>query len=159
MSLMTKSKYLAVAIAAASFFQASSAQAAISYLGMGSLGGGSTDMRDASGLSSTLENGVPNNLLGGFGSGIAYSGVGNRFVAVPDRGPNAVPYNSAVDDTASYVDRFHEIDLSITQSGSSWNISPTLVKTTLLSNATPLYGSVSTNNPNKTYKSIVPKTM
>ena len=61
---------------------------------------------DLSGLTYTLENGVPANLLGGLGSGITYAG-GNTFLALPDRGPNAVSYNGAVDDTVSYVNRFH----------------------------------------------------
>lgn len=151
MKFIATPKLLAAALATAAFFEASAAQASVSYLGMGSLGGGSTDMRDLSGLSGQLENGVPNNLLGGIGSGFAYSGVGNRFLATPDRGPNAVVYNTAVDNTASYIDRFQEIDLSITQVGSSWNITPTLAKTTLLSSATPLYGSATAANPNKTY--------
>ena len=47
-----------------------------------------------------LENGVPGNKLGGIGSGLAYAGA-NTFLALPDRGPNATPYNSAVDDTTS----------------------------------------------------------
>src|SRR5215831_1214909 len=49
-----------------------------------------------------LENGVPGNRLGGLGSGLAYAG-GSTFIAVPDRGPNAVPYNGNVDDTVSYI--------------------------------------------------------
>ncbi len=151
MKSIFKPKLLVAAISAVAFFQISAAQATITYLGMGSLGGGSSDMRDLSGLNHPLENGVANNLLGSFGSGFAYSGFDNRFLAVADRGPNAVPYNSAVDDTSSFIDRFHEIDLSITQTGSSWNITPTLVKTTLLSSPVPLVGSTSIDNPNKTY--------
>src|SRR5882672_8461972 len=42
-----------------------------------------------------LENGIPGNRLGGVGSGLAHAG-GNIFLALPDRGPNAKPYNSAV---------------------------------------------------------------
>ena len=44
---------------------------------------------DLSGLTYNLENGVPANSLGGFGSAIAYAS-GNTFLALPDRGPNAV---------------------------------------------------------------------
>src|SRR5215468_12055656 len=36
-----------------------------------------------------LENGLPGNRLGGIGSGLTWMG-GNRFLALPDRGPNAV---------------------------------------------------------------------
>lgn len=58
---------------------------------------------DLSGLSAPLENGVPDNLLAVFGSGLAFAG-GNTFLALPDRGPNAVSYNPLVDDTASYIE-------------------------------------------------------
>ncbi|MFX7106364.1 hypothetical protein ABTI05_19650, partial [Acinetobacter baumannii] len=66
---------------------------------------------DLSGLSGTLENGLPANILGGLGSGLTYAG-GNTFLALPDRGPNATPYNSKVDDTVSYISRFHTISMS-----------------------------------------------
>ncbi len=41
-----------------------------------------------------LESGVPGNKLGGMGSALAYAGC-NSFVALPDRGPNALVYNPA----------------------------------------------------------------
>ncbi len=77
-----------------------------------SLPGTSTDL---SGLSAPLENGVAGNLLGGFGSGIAYAG-NNTFLAVPDRGPNAVSFNPLVDDTVSYIDRFQTFKMTLTPS-------------------------------------------
>jgi hypothetical protein len=43
---------------------------------------------DLSGLTYKLENGVPANVLGELGSGLAYAS-GNTFLALPDRGPNA----------------------------------------------------------------------
>jgi len=91
-----------------------------------------------------LENGVPGNRLGGMGSGLAHAG-GNIFLALPDRGPNAVPYNSAVDDTASYVARFQTLSLSLAPgdpgSALPFVLTPMLIDTTLLSSATPLvYG-------------------
>ena len=100
---------------------------------------------DLSGLTYTLENGVPANLLGGFGSGIAYAS-GNTFLAVPDRGPNAVEFDDAIDNTASYVNRFHTVtmDLDPNRSGSGFpfTLKPTLRATTLLWSLTPLvYGS------------------
>ena len=109
--------------------------AAVSLLGVGSIPANGTDL---SGLTGNLENGTPKNQLGAFGSGIAYSGQGSRFLAVPDRGPNATAYNTLVDDTTSYQARIQELDLVI--SGSI--ITPRLVKTTLLSNETgvPLTG-------------------
>jgi hypothetical protein len=116
------------------------ADAAITMLARGTLGGTS----DLSGLSGTLENGLPANILGGMGSGFTYAG-GNTFLAVPDRGPNATPYNSQVDDTVSYISRFHTLtmDLSASNGGSlPFTLTPTLKGTTLLSSSTPLaYGS------------------
>jgi hypothetical protein len=99
---------------------------------------------DLSGLKGTLENGVPANLLGGFGSGIAHIS-GDQFLAVPDRGPNAVPFNSNIDDTASYINRFHTIKMNLKANkgaGLPYTIEPELESTTLLFNLTPLvYGS------------------
>lgn len=123
----------AVALIVLSLFTASS-NAAISLVGVGTIPASATDL---SGLTGLLESGAPKNLAS-FGSGIAYTGQGVRFVAIPDRGPNAVSYNALVDDTTSFQARFHEVDLNI--SGSS--VTPSLIKTTLLSSesGTPLIG-------------------
>ncbi|MCG7755209.1 MAG: pyruvate-binding protein, partial [Nitrosomonas sp.] len=76
-------------------------------LGIGNLSGTGSDL---SGLTDTLESGTSANLLGGMGSGFAYAG-NNTFLALPDRGPNALAYagGSAVDNTTSYISRFHTI--------------------------------------------------
>ncbi len=100
---------------------------------------------DLSRLNYKLENSVPANTLGGFGSAIAYAS-GNTFLALPDRGPNAVPFDSAIDDTASYINRFHTVtmDLDPNPAGSAlpFKLTPTLRSTTLLWSLTPLaYGS------------------
>ena len=124
------------------------AEAAITFLGTGQFPPGLSDL---SGLSGTLENGGSQSLLGGIGSAIAYTGVGDRFLVLPDRGPNATPYDSTVDDTTSYIDRFHEVNLAITPSGGGFKITPTLVRTTLLSSPTSLVGKVTSDNPNKTF--------
>jgi hypothetical protein len=106
-------------------------QAAMTLLAIGDLGGSS----DQSGLSYNLENGLSANVLGGMGSGLTYAG-GSTFLAVPDRGPNATPYNSAVDDTVSYVSRFQTLDMQLlaAPSGSAlpFTLTPTLTNTTLL---------------------------
>jgi len=89
-----------------------------------------------------LENGVPGNRLGGIGSGLAYAG-GLTFIAIPDRGPNATPYNSLVDDTVSYINRFQTFHLSLAPSDPGaplpFTLTPMLTGTTLLWSATPLY--------------------
>jgi hypothetical protein len=90
--------------------------------------------RDLSGLSAPLENGVPGDLLGGLGSALAWAG-GSTFLAAPDRGPNAVPWNVLVDDTTSYVARFQTLDLALTpvpNGNLPFTLTPTLTATTLL---------------------------
>jgi hypothetical protein len=118
------------------------AAAGILYVGSGSLNG-----TDLSGLTDILQDGTPDNKIGGIGSGIAYTGIGNRYILVPDRGPNAGNWNPAVDNTTSYVARFQTVDLNVklgaTPGGGT--VTPTLLGTTLLSSPTPLVG---TPNPN-----------
>jgi hypothetical protein len=92
-----------------------------------------------------LANNVPGNRLGGLGSGLTYLG-GDWFLALPDRGPNAVPYNPCMDDTVSYINRFHTLHLSLSPSdpGSKFpfTLTPMLAATTLLSSPSPLvYGA------------------
>ena len=90
-----------------------------------------------------LENGAPGNLFGGIGSGLGFAG-GDRFIAVPDRGPNAQPYNDCIDDTTSYVNRFHTLRLRLLPSsgpGLPFVLKPSLEQTTLMASSTPLtYG-------------------
>jgi hypothetical protein len=110
------------------------AQAAITLIAKGSLPATGTDL---SGLTNTLESGVPANLLGGMGSGLAWVG-GTTFLALPDRGPNANPWNSAVDDTTSYVPRFHTLDMVLTPASSG---SLPLELNVTLKQTLPLYTS------------------
>ena len=90
-----------------------------------------------------LENGAAGNLFGGIGSGLGHAG-GDRFIAVPDRGPNAVPYNDCIDDTTSYITRFHTLRLRLLPSsgpGLPFVLKPSLEQTTLMASPTPLtYG-------------------
>jgi hypothetical protein len=100
---------------------------------------------DVSGLTYDLENGAPANLLGGFGSAITYAS-GNTFLALPDRGPNAVEFDDAIDNTASYINRFHTVEMNLvpntTGSGLPFVLTPELKATTLLWSLTPLvYGT------------------
>src|SRR5580704_13213768 len=99
---------------------------------------------DLSGLKGNLENGAPANLLGGLGSAITYVN-GNTFLALPDRGPNAVEYNDAIDNTDSYINRFHTIQMNLepnkSGSGLPFTLTPVLQQTTLLHSLLPLaYG-------------------
>ncbi len=137
---------LSVVAAAAATTAAVPAGAQVQLLAKGTLTGSSAGAyADLSGLKGKLENGAPANLLGGLGSGLAHV-AGDRFLAVPDRGPNAVPFNSAVDDTVSYINRFHQIAMNLRQNtsgkGLPFTISPVLEKTTLLSSQGSLvYGN------------------
>src|SRR5262249_13043980 len=99
---------------------------------------------DLSGLKYKLENGAPANLLGGLGSALTYAS-GTTFLALPDRGPNAIEFDDKIDNTASYINRFHTITMELkpnTTTGLPFTLSPTLKATTLLWSITPLtYGS------------------
>jgi len=125
---------------------ASQANATVTLLANGTLTGSSAGVyTDLSGLNGTLENGLPANVLGGIGSGLAWAG-GGTFLAIPDRGPNATPYNSAVDDTVSYIARFQTVTMNLTPNApgaaTPFTVTPTLAGTTLLWSGSPLtYGS------------------
>ncbi len=115
-------------------------------LAIGSLTGSAAGSEaDLSGLTYPLENGLPANILGGLGSGLSWAG-GNTFLALPDRGPNATSYNSKVDDTVSYINRFQSVQMTLAPSAPGaalpLTLTPTLSATTLLWSSTALtYGS------------------
>ena len=119
--------------------------AQVNLLAVGSLTSSSAGSNaDLSGLHNTLENGAAANLLGGLGSGLAYAS-GNTFLALPDRGPNAVGFDSLVDDTVTYIPRFHTVTMDLTPNtgtGLPFTLTPKLRNTTLLFSLTPLvYGT------------------
>jgi Esterase-like activity of phytase len=121
------------------------ANAQISLLAVGELTSSRAgNYTDLSGLHYNLENGVRATELGGFGSAIAYAG-NNTFLALPDRGPNAVEFDDAIDNTASYINRFHTVTMDLepnTSGGLPFSLTPTLRATTLLWSLTPLvYGT------------------
>jgi hypothetical protein len=132
----------AAALVAISGFALCGPAAAIDLIAIGKLPGTASDF---SGLSYTLENGARADLLGGIGSGLAWAG-GSTFLALPDRGPNAVTWNASVDSTTSYVARFHTLNLELANrpdaaTGLPFTLTPTLERTTLLYSVAPLnYG-------------------
>jgi len=91
--------------------------------------------------STQLENGKAANVLGGLGSGLAYAG-GDSFLAIPDRGPNAAPYNGSVDDTVSFVSRFQTLRIKLSEQPKGANlpiaVDIELIATIPLFSATPL---------------------
>jgi len=122
---------------------ASSRAAEPVLIGTGSL---SSSLSDLSGLNYALESGIAANQLGGVGSALAWAG-GNTFIALPDRGPNAEAWlgGSALDNTTSFISRFHTLQLSLvaTPGGAlPYTLQTTLQATTLLSSPTALnYGA------------------
>jgi hypothetical protein len=100
---------------------------------------------DLSGLTGKLENGYAENVLGGLGSGLAYAG-NSTFVAVPDRGPNAHVFDAKIDNTVSFIPRFHTIAMALAPAAAGsplpMTLAPTIKSTTLMWSATPLvYGT------------------
>jgi len=75
----------------------------VTFLGKLKIPGNS---RDLSGLKGKLRDGSPIDLLGGFGSGIAWTGQGNRYLAISDRGPG--------DGVVACPCRFHTFEISVT---------------------------------------------
>lgn len=133
---------------------AANANAAPTLIAIGEINANYQDY--ATRTAGALENGIAGNLLGGMGSGLAYAG-GNTFLALPDRGPNAAPYDASVDDTASYINRFQTVNLSLaanpaynaaTVGSLPYLMSAYLTDTTLLSSVSPLvYGAATTTLP------------
>jgi hypothetical protein len=140
-------KILHIALIAVSLglFGTTLLNAQVNLIAVGSLASSKVgDYADLSGLDSTLENGAPANLLGGLGSGLAW-GFGNTFLALPDRGPNAIPFDSLIDDTATYIPRFHTVRMNLERNhgaGLPFTLTAKLRRTTLLYSSHPLvYGS------------------
>jgi hypothetical protein len=99
------------------------AHAEVKLVGTGVVPGTATDN---SGLTGLLEDGVtPRNLVGGFGSAIAYTGVGDLYVATPDRGP--------ADGTTTYTDRAYLFRIPVRPgAGGQYSVRPRLLDTRLL---------------------------
>ncbi len=105
--------------------------AEIELVGKGSVPG---TARDRSGLKTASGDKVPQDLLGSFGSGIAWTGVGQRYIAVNDSGPKTV---------ARWHCRFHTFEIAVDPKARS--VKATLLSTTLLRNekGQPLVGTAS----------------
>ena len=101
---------------------AASASAEIVLLGKTTISG---TAEDRSGLDGKFENGTPRNRLGSHGSGIAYSGQGERYIMVADRGPS--------DGAVSFPCRMHFFDIAV-KPGSDGHaeVKATLAETVML---------------------------
>ncbi|HUL71770.1 MAG TPA: esterase-like activity of phytase family protein [Vicinamibacterales bacterium] len=142
---MTRITTAALAAALCATLFATSGQAAGPVLiAIGTISGFYEDF--ATETAPPLENGVAGNRLGGIGSALAYAG-GDDFLALPDRGPNAVMFNACTDDTVTYINRFHTLHMTLAPSDPKmvpalpFTLTPMVVATTPLSTHAPLvYG-------------------
>jgi hypothetical protein len=105
------------------------AHAEIRLLGVAAMPANATDL---SGLTGSLSDGTPHNQLGGF-SGIEYSGQGQRYYVLPDRGP--------VDGAVPFACRLHEFEIAV-QPDSESTVRAKLTRTAMFtSDGRPLIGS------------------
>jgi hypothetical protein len=112
----------------AGFLPCASAASPVELIATGSV---AADLADRSGLTGILADGNPVNRLGSFGSGIAYTGHDNLYVAVADRGPNATTHDPSIDNTTSYPSRAELFRIQVRSESRTLTIE--LVDTKLLS--------------------------
>ncbi len=131
---------VALGLAAATLV-AADAGATVTFLGAAAIPGTGYD---DSGLTGKLQDGVfDRNSLNGFTSAIAYTGYGNRYLVLPDRGPNAFPYtlpngdpSGTVDHTQDWEARYQVFDIAVSDQGAgNWQVQANPVGTTLLERA------------------------
>jgi hypothetical protein len=111
-----------IVLCAAALFLCSSgttARGEIELIGTARLPG---DATDRSGLTGMLAGGIPENRFGGI-SAIEFTGAGDKYLLVSDRGPG--------DGATAYRCRFHELKLVVRPAG-KMPVAATLVATTLL---------------------------
>ena len=101
---------------------AGSIRAEVNLIGIGVLSGETSDL---SGLTGKFSDGTPRNRLGGLGSALDYTGVGNRYIFASDRGPK----DGAID----FPCRIHTMDITVSPE-SKTPVQLRLTSTTLLSN-------------------------
>lgn len=111
-----------VSIALASIAQPIFAGSSIELIGVGRVPGATSDM---SGQTTVLENGEPHNRFGGI-SAIEYTGRGNRYFALSDRGPD--------DGATGYLCRFHQLDVHV-DTDSDTPVKVRIVCSTMLSDS------------------------
>jgi hypothetical protein len=101
----------------------SAARAEVTLIGVGTIPGSATDK---SGLSGTLTNAQSETIaadqFGSFGSGLTYTGVGNRYYATNDRGFG--------DGATRSLDRLHVLEITVDPATKT--VTPRLVETRML---------------------------
>ena len=109
-----------LSVAALLLLSIAGARADITFLGIGTLPG---DSEDLSGLTGKYSDGMPQNRLGGLGSGIAYSGKGDIYILVADGGPKV--------SDPDFQCRMHKLEIVI-KPGTKNPVALKLTATTLL---------------------------
>jgi hypothetical protein len=105
----------------------------ITLIGMGKIPGDATDL---SGLEGEICNYTgdlcqPRATFGGFGSALTFTGQGNVFLAVPDRGP----FDGRTEPGfPTYLDRFHFLQITVDKGAAFPNIKTKLLDTRFLKN-------------------------
>lgn len=133
-----RSLHSRIALLAPFLVAGSCAQSAITLIGSALI---LADASDLSGLTGEMgPEHIPRNRLGSFGSAIAYSGVGNRYVAAADRGPS--------NGESDFRCRFHTFEIAINP-GAPTPVTIELIATTLLSDdaGRPFTGLASAFDP------------
>lgn len=104
-------------------FMALPVKATITLVGEGVIPATATDQSRLTGL---LEDGqTRRNQIGGLGGAISYSGFGERYYAVPDRGPGA--------GETSYIERIYRLDIHLTRiDADHYHIQPRVTRTQLM---------------------------
>lgn len=117
---------------------ARAAQPGVTFIGRAAIPGATAVSTDRSGLAHILLEDKTNyqDAFDGVGSAIAYTGFANRYILLPDRGPNKLEYSGSakVDNTTSFKTRFHVVDIALDGSGDALTVSATLGHTSLLTN-------------------------
>ncbi|HKA21533.1 MAG TPA: esterase-like activity of phytase family protein [Blastocatellia bacterium] len=122
---------MALAVLALTVSSVRGATPGITLIGKGTV---AATERDKLGLKGNIcQAGVPTNcvsktIFGGFGSALAFTGVKDTFIAVPDRGP----FDGLTD--VPYLDRFHFLKITTDVGAPFPNITTTLLDTRLLKN-------------------------
>jgi hypothetical protein len=120
------------------------AAADVTLVGVATLPG---DTADLSGLKGKQTNGTPHDRLGGHGSGIAYTGRGDEYVLISDRGP--------ADGATDFACRFHRMTVRVTP-GRTPAVTLSLTATTLLTDGDgrQLVGSLAAFNHPEAAKNL-----
>ena len=103
----------------------------VSLIGMGIIPGSAKDLSGLAGKQICQRDDttvcIDQATLGGLGSGVTYTGFGNVFLAVPDRGPFDGRTN------VPYLDRFHVLHITIDRKATAFpNVNTTLLDTRFL---------------------------